>query len=161
MLSLNEKLSEVQLLRLRETFHALPPLFANVNFTYVRTHVKITRQWKSTPKGHSPIFVQIFLDATFTPWHKLRHHKQRFWPWKTVSSHLKFMFQQWTFNRPSKKRKKLREKNWDAKDKGKRCNNQTPKVPKISSDYLDILFDYYLFLNSGSVRVLLTNCYLI
>ena len=23
-------------------------LFANVDFTYVRTHVKITRQWKST-----------------------------------------------------------------------------------------------------------------
>jgi len=36
--SVKEKLSEVQLLRLRATFHALPSvLFANVNFTHVHT----------------------------------------------------------------------------------------------------------------------------
>ena len=47
MLSLNEKLSEVQLLRLRATFHALP-LFYLRNKFYASTHVKITRHWKST-----------------------------------------------------------------------------------------------------------------
>ena len=47
MLSLNEKLSEVRLLRLRVTFHA-SPLFICGNKFYARTHVKITRHWKST-----------------------------------------------------------------------------------------------------------------
>ena len=38
VLSINVKLSEVQILRLRATFHALPLFyFANVNFTHVRT----------------------------------------------------------------------------------------------------------------------------
>ena len=36
-----------------------------------------------------------------------------------------------------------------------------PESSQNSSDYLDILFDYFLFLNPGSARVLLTNCYLI
>ena len=48
VMSLYVKLREVQLLRLRAIFHALIAsiLLANVNFT----QVKITRQWKSTPK---------------------------------------------------------------------------------------------------------------
>ena len=143
------------------------PYFICERRFYVRTYASENyATMEINPKGRSPIFVRIFLDATFTPWHKLRRHKQRFWPWKTVSSHLKFTFQQ---SQPrsellighDKKWKKLPEKNWDAKYKKKRCNYETPKVPKISSDYLDILFDYFLFLNSGSARVLLTNCYLI
>ena len=49
MLSSNGKLNEVQLLRLRETFHALPLFHLRTqNFTHARTHVKITRHWKST-----------------------------------------------------------------------------------------------------------------
>ena len=43
VLSLNEKLNEIQLLRLRATFHAL-----SLFLFYARTHVKITRHWKST-----------------------------------------------------------------------------------------------------------------
>ena len=46
MLRLNVKLSEVQLLRLRATFHALRLFFCERKF-YARTHVKITRHWKS------------------------------------------------------------------------------------------------------------------
>ena len=49
VLSLNEQSSEVQLLCLRETFHALPLFHLRTqNFTHARTHVKITRHWKST-----------------------------------------------------------------------------------------------------------------
>ena len=48
-LRLNMKLREALLLRFRATFHPLPLFyFANVNFTHVRSYVKITRQWKST-----------------------------------------------------------------------------------------------------------------
>ena len=150
MLNLNEKLSEVQLLRLQATFHACPYFICERRF-YVRTYASENyATMEINRKGRSPIFVRIFLDATFTPWHKLRRHKQRFWPWKTVSSHLKFTFQQ---SQPrselligrEKKWKKLPEKNWDAKYKKKRCNNETPKVLKISSDYLDIFFLLFSF----------------
>ena len=51
MLSLNEKLSEVQLLRLRATFHAY---FICERKFYARAHVKITRHWKSTLKEPAP-----------------------------------------------------------------------------------------------------------
>ena len=44
VLSSNVKLSEVQLLSLRETFHALPLFFGERKF-YTRTHVNITREW--------------------------------------------------------------------------------------------------------------------
>ena len=44
-------LSEVQLLRLRATFHTLP-CFTQPRKFYTRTHVKINRRWKST-KGRS------------------------------------------------------------------------------------------------------------
>ena len=44
-------LSEVQLLRLRATFHTLP-CFTHPRKFYTRTHVKINRRWKST-KGRS------------------------------------------------------------------------------------------------------------
>ena len=47
MLSLNEKLSEVQRLRLRATILALPLFFGERKF-YARAHLKLTRQWKST-----------------------------------------------------------------------------------------------------------------
>ena len=53
MLSLNEKLSEVQFLRLRTTILALPLFFfffGERKFNE-HTHVKITRHWKSTPRG--------------------------------------------------------------------------------------------------------------
>ena len=46
MSRLHVKLREVLLLRLRTLTCDLS--FANVNFTYVHTHGKITRQWKST-----------------------------------------------------------------------------------------------------------------
>ena len=49
MLSLNEKLSEVQLLRFTSDLSCIAfILFAKVNFTHVRAHVKTTRHWKST-----------------------------------------------------------------------------------------------------------------
>ena len=71
------------------------PYFICERRFYVRTYASENyATMEINPKGRSPIFVRIFLDATFTPWHKLRRHKQRFWPWKTVSSHLKFTFQQ-------------------------------------------------------------------
>ena len=47
MLNINEKLSEVQLLRLRATFHLLPIFLCKLKF-YARTHINITRHWKST-----------------------------------------------------------------------------------------------------------------
>ena len=52
-LKVDKKLSEVQLLRLRAAFHT-SPLFEFTHVkpvkVYVRTHVKIMRQWKSTFK---------------------------------------------------------------------------------------------------------------
>ena len=48
MLSLNEKLSEVQLLRLRATFHALPLFYLRTKILRTYRHVKITRHRKST-----------------------------------------------------------------------------------------------------------------
>ena len=59
MLSLNEKLSAVQLLRLRATFHALPYYICERTF-YARTQVKNTRRWKSTLSNvceAAPIFL--------------------------------------------------------------------------------------------------------
>ena len=41
VLSLNKKLSEVQLLRLRATLRALPIIFASVNFTHVRNYATL------------------------------------------------------------------------------------------------------------------------
>ena len=51
MLRLNEKLSEVQLLRLRATILALPLFFwggGGERKFYAGTHVKNMRQWKLT-----------------------------------------------------------------------------------------------------------------
>ena len=47
MLSSNEKLSKLQLLRLRATFHTLPLYFICKRKFYARMHIKIRRHWKS------------------------------------------------------------------------------------------------------------------
>ena len=48
MLRLNVKLIELLLLRLRATFHTLRLYYICERKFHTRTHVKITRQWKST-----------------------------------------------------------------------------------------------------------------
>ena len=48
-LSLNEKLSKVQLLRLRATFHALPLFYLRKFKFYARSDVRIRRLWISIP----------------------------------------------------------------------------------------------------------------
>ena len=48
-LSLNEKLSKVQLLRLRATFHALPLFYLRKFKFYARSDVRIRRHWISIP----------------------------------------------------------------------------------------------------------------
>ena len=48
MLRLNVKLIELLLLRLRATFHILRLYYICERKFHARTHVKITRQWKST-----------------------------------------------------------------------------------------------------------------
>ena len=57
---LNVKLSEVQLLRSQATVHTLP-LFVRERKFYGRAHVKITRQWKSTPSRYLFIIKRIQL----------------------------------------------------------------------------------------------------
>ena len=66
MLSLNEKLSEVQLSRLRATFHALPLFYASVNFSCPEPPLRATAGYLPVllvpgwgicqPRGHSGAF---------------------------------------------------------------------------------------------------------
>ena len=56
-------LSEVQLLRLRATFHTLP-YFTHPRKFYTRTHVKINRRWKSTERS---IKLNQAISWTFRP----------------------------------------------------------------------------------------------
>ena len=84
MMRFNVKLSEVQLLRSQATVHTLP-LFVRERKFYRRAHVKITRQWKSTPSRYLFIIkrIQLLRDSLSE---KMCTRQSRKVIWDTINS---------------------------------------------------------------------------